>query len=312
MVCFRLASSHDGAPFAAPHWLLGLQDLQNQQQELRAGLTASSDTAGASSAGTPQLLLRPRKLPAQLASSSATLQAISSRPIALASVAHNYGTSTQQLRHMMLHDVHLRATPQGLLVWVCGGSSGPPSSSNSSNDSTATMATPGSIPASSAWLRAHSNSDIEAIVGTAAHAPLLPPRPPEACSTAAWPQPQLHDAFALHSRPRSAAKHTIFLDFRGCTIRDSYWNTATGKPLLQTAPFDLDGDPGSLTDAERRAVIDIWLAVAQDYAAWDVDITTERPPQDALIRWGRWGRLEGWGRKLTTACVPARTMLAPH
>jgi hypothetical protein len=78
--------------------------------------------------------------------------------------------------------------------------------------------------------------------------------------------------------------HTTFLDFRGCTITDSYWNSATSKPVLQTQPFDLDSDPASFSLQEQQAVVSIWQAVAQDFAPWAVDVTTEDPGADALVR----------------------------
>jgi len=45
-----------------------------------------------------------------------------------------------------------------------------------------------------------------------------------------------------------------------------------------TPPYDLDGNPSSLSSAERTAIVSIWRTVAEDYLAWDVDVTTEEPP----------------------------------
>ena len=45
-----------------------------------------------------------------------------------------------------------------------------------------------------------------------------------------------------------------------------------------TPPYDLDGNPSSLSSAERAAIVSIWRTVAEDYSAWDVDVTTEEPP----------------------------------
>lgn len=48
-------------------------------------------------------------------------------------------------------------------------------------------------------------------------------------------------------------------------------------------PFGLDGDP-AFSDAELRIIQDIWQRVAEDYAPFDVDVTTEQPSPDRLSR----------------------------
>lgn len=112
-----------------------------------------------------------------------------------------------------------------------------------------------------------------------------PNRPaPSAVYKQPGPQPPPHQAFKLHSHSPGSVPHTTFLDFRGCTITDSYWNSATSKPVLQTQPFDLDSDPASFSLQEQQAVVSIWQAVAQDFAPWAVDVTTEDPGADALVR----------------------------
>jgi hypothetical protein len=98
------------------------------------------------------------------------------------------------------------------------------------------------------------------------------------------PAPAPQHAFKLHSQPLGSVQHTIFLDFRSCSITDSYWNTATNKPLLTTQPYDLDGDPSSFSLQEQQAIVTIHQAVSQDFAPWGVDVTTEDPGTDALVR----------------------------
>ncbi len=56
---------------------------------------------------------------------------------------------------------------------------------------------------------------------------------------------------------------------------------------ITTRAFDMDGNRASFTNAERAAIIDIWRAVAEDFAPFDVDITTEDP--------GGWCLLAGTG-----------------
>lgn len=98
------------------------------------------------------------------------------------------------------------------------------------------------------------------------------------------PLPAPQHAFKLHSHHPGSVQHTIFLDFRGCSITDSYWNTATSKPLLTTQPYNLDGDPSSFSVQEQQAIVTIHQAVSQDFAPWGVDVTTEDPGADALVR----------------------------
>ncbi len=100
--------------------------------------------------------------------------------------------------------------------------------------------------------------------------------------TATANQP-LANTFLLHSRP-GAAK-VIFLDFNGHTTSGTSWNNAytAGAPIV-TPAFDLDGAPATFSDAERTVIQDIWRRVAEDYAAWDVDVTTEDPGVERLRR----------------------------
>jgi PKD repeat protein len=100
--------------------------------------------------------------------------------------------------------------------------------------------------------------------------------------TATANQP-LANTFLLHSRP-GAAK-VIFLDFNGHTTTGTSWNNAyaAGAPIV-TPAFDTDGTPATFSDAERTVIQDIWRRVAEDYAAWDVDVTTEDPGVEKLRR----------------------------
>ena len=49
-------------------------------------------------------------------------------------------------------------------------------------------------------------------------------------------------------------------------------------------PYDLDGVPSSFSTTEQERIQYIWQRVAEDYAPFDVDITTEEPVADALNR----------------------------
>ena len=58
-------------------------------------------------------------------------------------------------------------------------------------------------------------------------------------------------------------------------------------------PFDTDGNPSSFNPAEHEAIQNVFVQMAEDYAPFDVDVTTEEPLVDDLINQGdpdqRWG-----------------------
>jgi PKD repeat protein len=100
--------------------------------------------------------------------------------------------------------------------------------------------------------------------------------------TATANQP-LANTFLLHSRP-GAAK-VIYLDFTGHTTSGTSWNNAyAGGADIVTPAFDLDGAPATFSDAERTVIQDVWRRVSEDYAAWDVDVTTEDPGLEKIRR----------------------------
>jgi Bacterial Ig domain/Metallo-peptidase family M12B Reprolysin-like len=83
-------------------------------------------------------------------------------------------------------------------------------------------------------------------------------------------------AFALHSRPGAA--RVIYLDFDGHVITGTAWNSsyASGQPLNAVA-YDTDGVPGSFSTAELNNIVNVWRRVAEDYAPFNVDVTTQLP-----------------------------------
>lgn len=70
----------------------------------------------------------------------------------------------------------------------------------------------------------------------------------------------LDQTFLLHTRSKSS--RVIYLNFKG----------EGSKPA-----FDLDKNVGTFSTAEQQMIQRIWLRMAEDYSAFDVDITTERP-----------------------------------
>jgi len=83
-------------------------------------------------------------------------------------------------------------------------------------------------------------------------------------------------AFQLHSR-RGASK-VLYLDFNGHTTPAGLWRTAA----IVTPAFQLSGTASPTDQLNLNAIRDIWLHVAEDFSAWDIDVTTEQPPTTAL------------------------------
>jgi len=74
----------------------------------------------------------------------------------------------------------------------------------------------------------------------------------------------------LHSNAGASA--SIYLDFDGHF--ESNWGSYSN---VTTPAFDRDGDTSSFSQSEIDQMIEIWERVAEDYAPFDIDVTTEDP-----------------------------------
>jgi hypothetical protein len=74
----------------------------------------------------------------------------------------------------------------------------------------------------------------------------------------------LADTFLLHSLP--GATEILYMDFDGY---DGVWGDYT--------PWDTDGDPNTFSDEERTTIQEVWVSVAEDFAPFNIDVTTEEP-----------------------------------
>lgn len=86
----------------------------------------------------------------------------------------------------------------------------------------------------------------------------------------------LDQTFKLHSR--AGAKRTIYLNFKGGTYSNTAWGSFTAQP------FDFDGAPATFSNAELERIQYIWQRVSEDYAPFDVNVTTEAPAADVITR----------------------------
>jgi hypothetical protein len=101
----------------------------------------------------------------------------------------------------------------------------------------------------------------------------------------------LADTFKLHSLP-SASKR-IYLDFDGHITRNTLWQTYFNYGEINTPAFSIDSDYTSFSDRELTTIQDVWARVAEDFAPFAVDVTTEDPGSDALANTG--GADTQWG-----------------
>ncbi|WP_300676016.1 M12 family metallo-peptidase [Nocardioides sp.] len=122
--------------------------------------------------------------------------------------------------------------------------------------------------------------------------------------TAPYP---LADTFALHSLPGST--HTIFLDFDGVTVSArNAWHSELGVPAQTYAGWDPSGNGPSFTNDEKAAIQEIWSRVAEDYAAFDVDVTTADPGEAALSMASASDTHFGTHVVITDSTVPAQVI----
>jgi uncharacterized repeat protein (TIGR01451 family) len=125
-----------------------------------------------------------------------------------------------------------------------------------------------------------------------AEALALLPAETAARETAVWESYDLSQTFSLHSN--SGALHTIFLDFDGHVTSGTAWNSNfNGGQDIVTPAWSLDADCSTFSDSERATIQRIWMRVAEDFAPFEVNVTTQQPPLDDLrkvesgdTRWG--------------------------
>jgi hypothetical protein len=95
--------------------------------------------------------------------------------------------------------------------------------------------------------------------------------------------PAAADVLSLSSRPSST--RTIYLDFTGHRTANTQWNRDFGVNAFTSPPYQLDGDRSTrFTAREQEQIRRAWETVAEDYAPFDVNVTTKDPGQAALTR----------------------------
>lgn len=100
--------------------------------------------------------------------------------------------------------------------------------------------------------------------------------PAELAETTSSGESELSASNSLSSLPllssNSAASVKIYLDFNG--HYESSWGSYTN---CVTRVFDRDGDETTFSDSEISTIQEIWARVAEDFAPFNVDVTTIDP-----------------------------------
>ena len=94
-------------------------------------------------------------------------------------------------------------------------------------------------------------------------------------SAAAVPVSPFPASLRFHSRPGAA--NVLYINFSGESVSNTAWNTLLGRTVIPAVPFSTDGDFTTFSDAEQSAIKRIWQRMAEDYAPFNIDVTTERP-----------------------------------
>lgn len=93
------------------------------------------------------------------------------------------------------------------------------------------------------------------------------------------------EVFNLNSNPNST--HIIYLDFTGYVTTRTNWNKETdiNRPTITTPVFSIDGNT-AYSQTELNMIREIWARVSEDYAPFNVNVTTVAPTSDQLIKSG--------------------------
>jgi len=109
-------------------------------------------------------------------------------------------------------------------------------------------------------------------------------------------------AFLLHSNP--GASRVIYMDFDGhVTAAGNMWNgpANSGNPITSLA-WSIDANRAAFSTQELNKIIELWRHVAEDFAPFDVDVTTQDPGVAALTYTGAGDTT--WGMRAVIGPVP--------
>lgn len=96
------------------------------------------------------------------------------------------------------------------------------------------------------------------------------------------PLVSLDKTFYLNSNPYAST--TIYLDFNGHTTTNTGWNNSTMGSSFYSPAYSTDADNTTFSQSELIAIQQIWQRVSADFSSFDVNVTTQAPPDDWLIK----------------------------
>ena len=105
--------------------------------------------------------------------------------------------------------------------------------------------------------------------------PKVAPDPGPVIGLAAVPVSPFPASLVFHSRPGSP--NTLFINFAGESVTGTQWNLDLPRTVIPARAFSTDVDESNFSDSEQLAIKRIWQRVSEDYAPFDIDVTTERP-----------------------------------
>jgi PKD repeat protein len=124
-------------------------------------------------------------------------------------------------------------------------------------------------------------ADVDGRLGYACEGLVIGSRPAQEGATVEQSPYPLDRTFTLHSL--AGANRVIFLDFDGNVTTGTLWNSNYhGGNAIVTPAYDTDGNPSSFGDTEKAAIQEIWQRVSEDFAPFEIDVTTEDPGLERL------------------------------
>ncbi len=106
-------------------------------------------------------------------------------------------------------------------------------------------------------------------------APVAPAADKPVIAAAAVPVSPFPANLKFHSRP--GAPNVLFINFSGESVSGTAWNTSLGRTTIPAVAFSTDADYTTFSDAEQLVIKRIWQRMVEDYAPFNIDVTTERP-----------------------------------
>jgi hypothetical protein len=104
-----------------------------------------------------------------------------------------------------------------------------------------------------------------------------PAADPDEPVVAAAPVPVSPFPSSLIFNSRPGATNVIYVNFAGETVTGTAWNNSLGRTSIPALPFSTDTDYANFSDAEQVAIKRIWQRMAEDFAPFNVNVTTQRP-----------------------------------